>query len=140
MSPDSIATVRSTWRRVRPNEQHVAEQFYRLLFELDPSLRSLFRGDMVAQGRKLTAMLDVVVARLDRLDEIAPIVVQLGRRHAAYGVTDAHYETVAIALLATLRGGLGAAWTPAVEAAWTAAYTTLAAVMREAAPSAVRAG
>jgi hemoglobin-like flavoprotein len=130
MSPQHIALVRTTWRRLVPLEEHVAELFYRLLFELDPSLRRLFRGDMVEQGRKLTALLDMVVSQLDRLGEIVPIVEQLGRRHARYGVENAHYDTVGIALLGTLRGGLGDAWTRETEEAWTVAYTTLAGVMR----------
>jgi hemoglobin-like flavoprotein len=44
----------------------------------------------------------------------------------------ASYDTVAAALLWTLGQGLGEAFTPAVEAAWTEAYTILANVMKEA--------
>jgi len=131
MSPEHIALIRSTWRRLVPLEEQIAELFYRLLFELDPRLRHLFRGDM-AEGRKLVAMLDMVVSQLDRLGEIVPLVEELGRGHARYGVEHEHYDTVGIALLGTLRGGLGAAWTPETEAAWTVAYTTLAGVMRRA--------
>ncbi len=132
MSPEHIALIRNTWRRLVPLEEHVAELFYRLLFELDPRLRHLFRGDMVEQGRKLMAMLDMVVSQLDRLGEIVPLVEQLGRRHAQYGVEPEHFDTVGIALLGTLRGALGDAWTPDTEDAWTGAYTTIAGVMRRA--------
>jgi hemoglobin-like flavoprotein len=137
MHPEQIAIVRATWRRLVPMEEEVAALFYRILFELDPRLRRLFRTHLGEQGRKLTAMLDVVVAQLDRLDEVVPIVEQLGRRHAAYGVADVDYDTVGVALLGTLRGELGDAWTPVVEAAWTAAYATLAGVMRRAMVGAV---
>jgi hemoglobin-like flavoprotein len=130
MSPKHIALIRSTWRRLVPLEEHVAELFYRRLFELDPRLRHLFRGDMVDQGRKLMAMLGMVVSQLDRLEEIVPLVEQLGRRHARYGVQPAHFDTVGTALLATLSDGLGDAWTREAEEAWTIAYTTLAGVMR----------
>jgi hemoglobin-like flavoprotein len=132
MSPEHIALVRNAWRRLVPLEEHVAELFYRILFELDPSLRRLFRGDIVEQGRKLMAMLDMIVSQLDRLGEIVPLVEQLGRRHARYGVEDAHFDIVGVALLSTLRGGLGDAWTRETEEAWTIAYTTLAGVMRDA--------
>jgi hemoglobin-like flavoprotein len=132
MDSQRIASIRSTWRRLVPVEDEVARTFYRILFDLDPSLRRLFRGDMAEQGRKLTALLDVVVSQLDRLGDIVPLVEQLGRRHARYGVEHRHYDTVGVALLATLRGGLGDAWTREVEDSWTLAYTTLAAVMRRA--------
>ena len=137
MRPEHIAVVRGTWRRLVPMEEQVAELFYRILFELDPSLRRLFRGDIAEQGRKLTAMLDMVVSQLDRLGEIVPLLEQLGRRHAQYGVTDAHFDTVGVALLSTLRGGLADAWTREAEEAWTLAYTTLAGVMRSAAAGVV---
>ena len=50
-----------------------------------------------------------------------------------YGVREAHYATVGAALLWTLEAGLGEAFTPAVRAAWTTAYGTLATVMIDAA-------
>jgi nitric oxide dioxygenase len=76
--------------------------------------------------------LTVVVKSLDRLDQLVPAVQALGRRHAGYGVREAHYATVGAALLWTLEQGLGEAFTPAVREAWTTAYGTLASVMIEA--------
>ena len=60
-------------------------------------------------------------------------VKALAGRHVAYGVEEAHYATVGAALIWTLEAGLGAAFTPALREAWTAAYTLLATVMIEAA-------
>ena len=132
MSPQQIALVRSSWRRVLPIRELAAELFYRRLFELDPRLEPLFRGNIAEQGRKLMAMLDLVVSHLDRLGEILPDVQQLGRRHDAYGVPDDAYDTVGAALLSTLLIGLGDALTREGEEAWAVAYTTLATVMKQA--------
>ena len=137
MNPRQIALVRSSWRQVLPIKQRAAEIFYERLFELDPRLKPLFRGDMTEQGRKLMAMLGAVVSQLDRLDELVPAVQQLGRRHAGYGVEDAHYETVGKALLSTLRAGLGDALSSEAEEAWAVAYTTLAGVMMRASAAAL---
>jgi len=111
--------------------------FYQRLFELDPSLRGMFRGDMAEQRKKLMQMLTAAVKGLDRLDQLVPVVKDLGRRHGGYGVTDKHYETVAEALLWTLEMGLGSAFTPDVKAAWVAVYTLLATTMKEAAREAL---
>ena len=70
--------------------------------------------------------------RFDRPEQLVPALERLGRRHAGYGVCDAHYESVGAALLWTLAQGLGAAWTPAAQAAWTEAYALIAGVMRHA--------
>ena len=125
--------VQASFRKVVPIADVAAALFYARLFELDPSLRRLFRSDLDAQGRKLMHMLGVAVAGLDYLDRLVPNVQALGRRHVGYGVTDAHYATVGSALLWTLEQGLGQEFTPSVREAWTAVYTLLAEVMQQAA-------
>src|SRR5262245_44096418 len=107
--------------------------FYQRLFELDPSLRYLFRGDMTEQRKKLMQMLTAAVTGLDRLEQLVPVVEDLGRRHAGYRVEERHYDTVGEALLWTLSMGLGRDFTPEVEAAWAAVYGLLATTMKNAA-------
>lgn len=133
MTPQQIALVQSTWSKVVPIQDQAARLFYDKLFEMDPSLRPLFKGDMVEQGRKLMAMINTAVNGLTRLNEIVPAVQALGRRHVGYGVKEAHYETVGAALLWTLEQGLGPSFTPEVRQAWATAYGLLAGVMKEAA-------
>ena len=93
----------------------------------------MFKGDMAEQGRKLMGMIKIAVNGLEKLDTIVPDVQALGRRHKDYGVANADYNTVATALLWTLGQGLGDAFTPEVESAWTTAYTVLATTMQDAA-------
>ena len=133
MTPEKIALVRSSWQQVLPIKDTAAQLFYGQLFELDPSLRSLFKGDMVEQGRKLMTMINMVVISLDKLGPILETIEGMGRRHVAYGVTEAHYDTVGSALIWTLGQGLGEQFTPAVENAWADAYNTLASAMKQAA-------
>ena len=122
--------VQQSFAQVAPIAETAAELFYGRLFELDPKLKPLFRGDMKEQGRKLMQMLAVTVKSLDRLDEILPAVHAMGERHAAYGVTDAHYDTVGEALLWTLEMGLGKEFTPEVKSAWVTVYTLLSTEMK----------
>jgi len=61
------------------------------------------------------------------------VVQDLGRRHANYGVAEAHYDTVGAALLWTLEMGLGTAFTAETREAWTAVYGLLATTMKDAA-------
>jgi hemoglobin-like flavoprotein len=136
MTPAQIDLVQDTWKRVldRPESADlVARAFYDKLFSLDPSLRTMFKGDMEEQGRKLMTMLTFAVRGLARLEAIIPGVQALGRRHARYGVTERHYSTVGLALLSTLSQGLGTAFTEEVRVAWLTAYRTLADTMRDAA-------
>jgi hemoglobin-like flavoprotein len=132
MTPEQIELVQTTWDKVKPNSDAVAALFYARLFDLDPSLRSLFKGDMTEQGKKLMATLNLAVTSLTRLEEILPAVQDLGRRHVKYGVPDESYATVGAALLDTLAKGLGEDFTDDVKGAWTQTYVTLSNVMIEA--------
>ena len=125
--------VQESFAAVAPIADDAAVLFYRRLFELDPSLERMFKGDMTEQRRKLMQMLTAAVKGLDRLDQLVPVVEELGRRHAGYHVQDAHYDTVGAALLWTLEKGLGDAFTPDVKDAWVAVYGLLAGTMKNAA-------
>jgi hemoglobin-like flavoprotein len=132
VTPEQKVLVQESFAQVVPIADIAAELFYGRLFEVDPSLRTLFHGDMREQGRKLMQMLAVAVRGLDRLEMIVPAVQALGRRHAAYGVTEAHFATVGAALLWTLEHGLGSAFTPEVADAWASVYDVLATTMQDA--------
>jgi len=131
--------VQDSFAIVAPIADDAAALFYRRLFELDPSLQRMFRGDMAEQRRKLMQMLTAAVKGLDRLDQLVPVVQDLGRRHATYGVEDRHYETVGAALLWTLEKGLGKAFTPETKEAWATVYGILATTMQAAAREALAA-
>ena len=130
MTPTQVDMIRTSWTAVEPIGDVAATLFYDRLFELQPALRRLFaRTDMDQQKKILIQTLTVVVKSLDRLDQLVPAIEALGRRHAGYGVRAGHYDTVGAALLWTLGQGLGDAFTPELETAWTEAYSTLASVM-----------
>ena len=136
MSPEHKQLLKTTWTMVAPISDIAASLFYERLFALDPSLQRMFANtDMKEQRRKLMQAIAAVINGIDNLDSLVPTLQNLGRNHGRYGVTDRHYETVGAALLWTLEQGLKEAWTPAAKSAWTAAYSTVATVMRNAAAS-----
>lgn len=135
MHADQINHVQTTFKEVVKIKDAAAGMFYGKLFELDPSLSPLFKGDMEVQGRALMAMLATAVGGLNQLETIVPAVQELAVRHAGYGVSEKDYDTVGEALLWTLEQGLGDLYTEEVAEAWTAVYGILAATMIEAAYS-----
>ena len=129
--------VQQSFSTIAPIADAAAVLFYQRLFELDPALERMFRGDMAEQRKKLMQMLTAAVKGLDRLEQLVPVVQDLGRRHATYGVAEKHYDTVGAALLWTLEKGLGGAFTPETKEAWAAVYGLLATTMKEAAREAL---
>ncbi len=133
MTPTQKQLVKTSFAQVAPIAEQAATLFYGRLFELDPALKPLFKGDMAEQGRKLMKTLATAVNSLDKLDELVPVVESLGKKHVSYGVKPQHYDTVGSALLWTLEAGLGKAFTPDVKEAWTVVYGVLAGAMKGAA-------
>ncbi len=136
MTPEQAVLVKESWAKVTPIADKAAELFYGKLFETDPALKPLFKGDMKEQGAKLMKMINTAVNGLDRLEEIVPAVQELGKRHVGYGVKDEDYDTVGGALLWTLEQGLGEGFTPEVKDAWATVYGVLATTMKDAAATA----
>lgn len=132
MEKKTIQLVQDSWKKVALIAPQAAELFYKNLFEADPSLKKLFKNDMVVQGKKLTQMLGAAVNGLNNLEKLIPVVEDLGKRHVDYGVKESQYKTVGAALLKTLSQGLGKDFTPEVEKAWTEVYGVLSKVMIDA--------
>lgn len=131
MTPNQVQLVQESFLKVMPIAPQAAELFYGRLFESDPSLRSLFKGDMKEQGRMLMMMIAGAVRGLSNPPALIPVLKDLGARHVGYGVQERHYDTVGQALIWTLQKGLGDAFTDELCEAWVAAYQLLAGVMQQ---------
>ena len=125
--------VKQSWTQINHDAARLGELFYTRLFAMDPALRPLFKGDLQQQGENLVRMMDHAVAGLDQLDAILPVIRELGRRHAGFGVRDKDYATFGDALIWTFQTVLGPDFTPEVEEAWRALYALMSNTMREAA-------
>jgi hemoglobin-like flavoprotein len=126
VTPQQVKLVQDSFAKVALISDKAAALFYGRLFEIAPNVRSLFHGDMTAQGRKLMTTLAVVVNGLSNLESILPAARALAKRHLHYGVQAVDYQPVGASLLWTLEQGLGTDWTPQLADAWAEAYKTLA--------------
>ncbi|MGA2550648.1 MAG: globin family protein [Burkholderiaceae bacterium] len=133
LTPNDVARVQSSFQLVVPHATLAAQLFYSRLFELDPSLRALFKTEMTEQGRKLMAMLTTVVGSLDDLQAIVVPAQALAKRHLAYGVQAAHYDTVGQALIDTLQAALKENFDESTRDSWVKTYGVLASVMKQSA-------
>jgi hemoglobin-like flavoprotein len=134
--------IKESWRLVVPIAETAADLFYKRLFELQPSYKQYFTGDMAAQKRKLLAMLAFIVKSLDwpesawrenvsDEDDLFLVVLALGRRHTdLYKIPDSSYATVGEALLWTLDYGLGKKFDDAARTAWTKVYVLVSNTMK----------
>ena len=133
MTPEQVNLIQETFQSIVPVKETAAETFYNQLFQLDPSIRPLFTGNLEEQGRALMAAIGTVVDGLGNPEAVVPTIEQLGIRHLDYGVKDAHYAPFGEALMWTLEQSLGDAFTPEVKEAWMEAYLMVSRIMMEAA-------
>ena len=133
MTPKEVSLIQESWDYVITNIDKAGELFYGKLFEMDPALKPLFKGDLSVQADKLMSMITFVVSKLDNIGEVVSDVQDLGVRHKYYEVEPRHYDTVGAALLWTLEAGLGDQWSDAHRQAWTDVYVVLSNTMKEAA-------
>ncbi|HMK24755.1 MAG TPA: globin domain-containing protein [Chitinophagaceae bacterium] len=130
MTQKQIALVKSTWSTVAAMDPvTVGELFYSRLFDIAPQLRPMFHSPRPEQSKKLMAMINYVISKLDKLEDILHEVAKLAQRHVNYGVEPGHYILVGGALLWTLEKGLAENWNEEIKEAWTDCYGVLSSAM-----------
>jgi len=136
ISPHDAEIVRNSFMSFAADADRVAMDFYNRLFETDPSLRDLFSGDIMNQGRALMDTLATVVDNVDNLPNMRGMLHELGARHAGYGVRADMYDTVGACLLGSIEDTLGADFTPDTAAAWASVFNVIADTMLDGAEGA----
>ena len=139
MTPRQIELVQTSFARVLPFSDRVAQIFYKRLFDLDPSLRPLLTPDLRRQGRKLIDSIKAVVWNLRKLDRIIAGVQAMAARNAPHATQAHHYTTIGQALTYALSWGLSDEFTDETREAWLTAATLLAISMKAAADEAAAA-
>lgn len=130
MTNKQIDLVKTSWAIVATIDPvTVGGLFYNRLFEIAPQLKPMFRNPVPEQSKKLLAMINYVISKLDKLEDILDEVAKLAKRHVSYGVKPGHYTIVGEALLWTLEKGLGENWDSEVKEAWTICYQVLSTAM-----------
>jgi nitric oxide dioxygenase len=129
-----IALIKKSWINVRKIKPEIlGDVFYTKLFYDHPELRKMFPQEMEEQNIKLIDMLNIIIERLEELDELKDEIIAVAKRHVDYGVKTQHYSMVAIALIWTLQKALGKDWTDELKSAWINCYTVLSGTMISAA-------
>jgi hemoglobin-like flavoprotein len=132
LSTAQIAIVKDTWNRnIHPDLQHTGRIFYTRLFELDPSLNELFKGDLDQQSLNFMKIMQSLVDSLETLEEVKPTLENMGVRHVGYGVQDEDYALFGQALLWALAQKMKHEFTDDVRDAWQTTYNVLTDIMQK---------
>ena len=130
-----IPAMRASFGKAAATGDEAPLYFYSHLFLSHPETRALFPVSMAHQRDRLFRALGDVMARVDDLDALVPMLEQLGRDHRKFGTVAEHYPAVGASLIATLKH-FDDQWNPDLERSWAEAYDLVAAVMIKAADEA----
>ena len=123
-----IPAMRASFGKASAHGDQAPLWFYSHLFLTHPETRDMFPVSMARQRDRLFSALGDVMARVDDLDALVPILQQLGRDHRKFGALPAHYPAVGASLLATLEH-FDDEWNDELAASWAEAYGVIAEVM-----------
>lgn len=116
--------VAASFARIAERGDAFVGRFYEILFALDRRIRPLFPRDLHGQRQKLLHALDSALTLLRSPQLLTPMLEDLGRRHAAYGIAPAHVDIAEHALLAAIRQ-YDDELSPETEAAWAHALASM---------------
>lgn len=116
-------------------------QFYDVLFEIEPSLKPLFKNKF-QQAKMLTEMINAALNLLpgtfdetlgeERLEidpKLIPVLQDLAKRHLQYQTKAKHYEPIGLAIVTTFDRMLGARFDNDTKAAWVELWSLICSVM-----------
>jgi len=133
MTERQIALVNAAAGHLAQDADENAALFFGRLFDIAPYLRPQFGDDLRSEGRALVGRLCGLTASLERFEHAAAELAALAEENLRSGLTEAHYDIIASALLWTLERSLGTLYTEEMNNAWVAFAVRVTVVMKEAA-------
>lgn len=129
-SKEEIKLIQYSFTTLTAKSKHVGEKFYKRLFDANPEMAGLFKGDMKEQAGHLMRMVKTVVEGLNNPQIILPAIQDLGRRHQEYGVEAGQYKIFGDLLISAIEDELGNDFNTATKKAWQKLYDVLAEEMK----------
>lgn len=118
ISASQIRLIKDSWGLLIAYSDKAAGVFYPTFFELLPEAKALFKGDEQSQSKKLLNAITLMIAKLDKLDQLHEDLKYLSKRHIAYGVKTAYFTAFQVAFMRMLEAVLKDKWNADLENAW----------------------
>ncbi|AUW94357.1 nitric oxide dioxygenase [Sulfobacillus thermotolerans] len=121
--------IKSTVPVLEMHGEHITTRFYERLFDNEPSMLDIFNQTNQRRGQQQTALANALYAaalHIDHIEDILPVVRQVGHKHRGLGVKPEHYPIIGENLLAAMKEVLGDAATDDIIGAWAQAYEMIA--------------
>ena len=129
MTTEQQQLVQATVPVLKEHGLLLTRHFYNRMFSHNPELKNLFNMGNQHSGKQQTALANAVLAYAENIADpsvLMPVIDMIAQKHTSLDIRPEQYSVVGKHLIASIREVLGETATPAIIAAWTAAYQQLA--------------
>lgn len=129
MTQEQIEILKSSWTAIKPENKRIGFLLYEKLFSAAPFLRAMFDGDISTQACKMVAVINFVISKLHRLEDIYPDLQDIGAKHRKYQIPEHWYDVVGDCLIDALKAESAMSWSFQIDNAWRDLFSELKAQM-----------
>ncbi|KAF4083891.1 hypothetical protein AMELA_G00122520 [Ameiurus melas] len=145
LTSEHIAMIKDSWKVIQEDIAKVGIIVFVRLFETHPECKDVFflfrdvedlerlrtSKELRAHGLRVMSFIEKSVARLDQLERLDSLAVELGRSHYRYYAPPKYYGYVGTEFICAVRPILKEKWTPELEKAWKTLFQYVTWLMRQ---------
>ncbi|AWP16666.1 putative neuroglobin-1-like [Scophthalmus maximus] len=142
---DQIQMIKESWRVIRDDIAKVGIIMFVRLFETHPECKDVFflfrdvedlerlrtSRELRAHGLRVMSFIEKSVARLDQLERLEALALELGKSHFHYNAPPKYYSYVGAEFICAVQPILKERWTAELEEAWKTMFQYVTSLMRQ---------
>ncbi|KAM9708694.1 LOW QUALITY PROTEIN: x globin [Menidia menidia] len=142
---EQIHMIKESWKVIRDDIAKVGIIMFVRLFETHPECKDVFflfrdvedleglrtSRELRAHGLRVMSFIEKSVARLEQLDRLEALAVELGRSHYHYNAPPKYYGYVGAEFICAVQPILKERWTAELEEAWKTMFQYVSGLMQQ---------
>ncbi|XP_074516518.1 x globin [Sebastes fasciatus] len=144
-SEEQIQMIKDSWKVIRDDIAKVGIIMFVRLFETHPECKDVFflfrdvedlerlrtSRELRAHGLRVMSFIEKSVARLDQLERLEALALELGKSHFNYNAPPKYYSYVGAEFICAVQPILKERWTPELEEAWKTMFQFVTGLMKQ---------
>ncbi|XP_061824682.1 x globin [Nerophis lumbriciformis] len=145
LSEASIEMIKESWKVIKDDIAKVGIIVFVRLFETHPECKNVFflfrdikdlerlrtSRELRAHGLRVMSFIEKSVARLDQMERLEALAVNLGRSHYHYNAPPKYYSYVGVEFISAVQPILKERWTTELEEAWKTLFQYVTGLMQQ---------
>ncbi|XP_051723543.1 neuroglobin-like [Ctenopharyngodon idella] len=145
LTPRHIHLIKESWKVIQEDIAKVGIIMFVRLFETHPECKDVFflfrdvedlerlrtNRELRAHGLRVMSFIEKSVARLDQLERLETLALELGKSHYRYNAPPKYYGYVGAEFICAVQPILKDKWTAELEQAWKTLFQYVTGIMKE---------